>query len=137
MSLRLAFANHSRTPQPNHNFQTVQEGSICGACGACGALEKAARKYLRRAHRSVLRLVITVCVSRRRRSVYTYLPILAKVYDSGVVPLLLLFVIFAVRAPNWIYTMSAADSSHVREFDIRHASSRTPPCTCPTATRDI
>jgi hypothetical protein len=132
-SLRLAFGSHSCAPQPNHNFHQVQAGSIHGACVSC---EEAARKYLRRAYRSTLRPVITVCVRKIRKDIHIPV-VMAGVYDSGVVPLLLLFVIFAVRAPNWICKISALTSLQARKSYVRLASSRTRPWTCPTARQDI
>ena len=66
-SLRLAFGSHSCAPQPNHNFHQVQAGSIHGACVSC---EEAARKYLRRAYRSTLRPVITMCVREMRKDIH-------------------------------------------------------------------
>jgi hypothetical protein len=77
-----------------------------------------------------------VCVGREGKDARTGQAWMG-IYDSGVVPLLLLFVIFAVRAPNCICAVLVGDLSCVGQLYVRLASSRMPLCTCPTAKQDI
>jgi hypothetical protein len=56
----------------------------------------------------MFRPIITVCFFGSIEEKSIHVPVsMVDLYDNGVVPLLLLFVIFAVRAPNWICRVSA------------------------------
>lgn len=132
--VRLAFGSHSWAPRPNHNFHKVQSGSIHGLCVS---FEEPARKYLRRAYRSTLRPIITVCVGKEENRIYTYLS--TRLNIMTVASCLCFYC-----SSSWLYgrqigsaKISALTPIQAQESYSQLASSRTRPYTCPIAKQDI